>query len=79
MGELAVLGRPGDTKLKWDPEKPFEVEQARRRFEQLIKEGYRAHRIKAGGNDNDLAEEITEFDPNARRITLSKPMALSGG
>jgi len=72
MGELAVMGRQGDTKIIWDSDKPDEVENARRTFNDLRKKGYLAFSVK--GKDGAKGEQISEFDPEAERLILAPPM-----
>lgn len=72
MGELATMGRTGDTKLIWDPSKKDEVDAAKRMFDDLRKKSYLAFLVAKKG---DKGEQIREFDPKAERIILAPPMA----
>ncbi len=76
MGQIAILGKPGDTRLMWDKTKPDEVRVARRMFDDLRGKGYLAFSVieKAVG---DKGEQITEFDPNAEKIIMAA--AMRGG
>jgi hypothetical protein len=70
-GLLSTLGRSGDTKLMWDRGNKAEVDNARRTFRDLMKDGYLAY--KARGKKGDQGEQIREFDPDAERIILVRP------
>jgi hypothetical protein len=72
MGELAILGRSGDTKIVWDRNRPEEVENARRTFDSLRKQGYLAWSVR--GRDGEKDEQIHAFDPDAERLILAPPM-----
>ena len=69
---FAVMGPEGDTKTIWDPEKPDEVENARRTFDTLKKKGYVAYRVQ--GKDGEKGEVMHEFDPKAARMIMALPM-----
>jgi len=74
MGEMAVLGKEGDTKFMWDPKVDFEVDDARARFDKYIKEGYLAFHVDKEGNK---AKPMKKFDPKAGKIILTP--APTGG
>ena len=74
MGEMAILGREGDTKLIWSSENADEVEHARKTFEDMTKKGFSAFKVKKMGGQG---ERITEFDSEAEKMILV-PM-LRGG
>ena len=66
---LAAL--EGDIKLEWDPSNATEVENCRKFFEDKKKEGYYAYRMKKLGGQG---ERIYEFDKDAERIIIVKPI-----
>lgn len=72
MGVIEVMDRKGETKIIWDSEKPAEVANAKRTFDDLTKQGYWAH--KAVGKDGATGERITEFDPEAERMVFHAQM-----
>lgn len=72
MGEMAVMGRSGDTKVIWDADNETEVENARRTFKELTGKGFAAWSVKGRNGDKD--HRITEFDPEAERVILVPPM-----
>jgi hypothetical protein len=74
-GEMAIMGPEGDTKTIWDADKPEEVENARRTFNELREKGYYAYQVK--GDDASKGERMTEFDPDAERMIMAPP--LMGG
>lgn len=69
---MEVMDHTGDTKKIWDPTQPVEVEDARRSFEKLKKEGYAAFSVKEDGTAGVV---IQEFDASAGRIIMRPPMA----
>lgn len=72
MGELAIMGRPGDTKVIWSRDRPEEVENARRTFDDLRKKGYLAWSVR--GRDGEKDVQIHAFDPDAERLIMAPPM-----
>ena len=73
-GEMRVLGRDGDTKVIWNSERPEEVEQAQRTFNELTKKGYSAFSVK---KDGEKGSRMAEFDAEEEKMILV-PM-LRGG
>lgn len=71
MGELATMGRAGDTKLIWDAGNEPEVENARRTFDDLRGKGFLAFAVKAKG---EKGAQIREFDADAEKIIMVPPM-----
>lgn len=71
MGELRTMGREGDLKTVWDPEKPDEVAGAKAQFTAMLAKGYHAYAVKKNG---DKGERITEFDPESAKIILAPQM-----
>jgi len=70
--ELACIDLTGDTKITWDPSNEDEVEAAEATFDRLRGKGYLAYTVD---EDGEQGEVITKFDPQARRIILTPPMA----
>ncbi len=73
MGELAILGREGDTKTIWSKNDPDEVEAAKKQFASLIAKGFQAFEVK--GKEGEKGERATAFDANAERYIFAKPLA----
>jgi len=72
MGVLRTLGRPGDTKIAWDPENPKEVEFAKQAFYDAKKKGFAAFKVLTLGRKGG---RIYEFDKKAKEIILVPPAA----
>ena len=68
---LAVMGREGDVRVMWNPDNAAEVAVARKTFDDLRKKGHLAFAVKTSG---EKGSQITEFDPQAEKITLAPPM-----
>lgn len=71
-GEMAIMGREGDTKVLWDKTKPIEVEVAKITFDKLIKDGYSAYAVSDTGDKK--GSPVREFDSNAERLIFIPPM-----
>lgn len=71
MGQLAVMGRKGDTKIIWSADNADEVGNARRAFDDLRGKGFMAYAVADRGRKG---EQITEFAPDAERLILVPPM-----
>lgn len=73
MGQLAVMGRAGDTKVIWDPNNADEVEAARAQWDKLV--GERKFAAFAVGPKGQKADRLKEFDPSIEKVILVPPMA----
>ena len=74
MATMHVLGRHGDSELRWNPAQPRSVARAQRRFARYQQGGYLAFSAREPGGE---ATHIREFDPEAEEIVLTRP--LMGG
>jgi hypothetical protein len=74
VGELRILGPSGDTRLAWNPADIGEVASVRRRFDEIIREGYLVFELEEGTKEG---RQIRTFDPDAREMRAFRP--LSGG
>lgn len=66
MGEIATLGRSGHTVVKWDETLPKTVDEARVKFDGMLKSGFAAFETIAEGP----AVQTREFHPTAERIVM---------
>jgi hypothetical protein len=71
-GLLTTLDATGDTRHMWDKSNEDEVAGARALFEDMTGRGYLAYR--AEGKRGTKGTVIREFDPDAERIILVKPL-----
>ena len=71
MGELAVMGTKGDTKIIWSADSKDEVANAKRTFDDLRKKGYLAFAVRGTG---EKGEQVTAFDASAEKLILAPPM-----
>lgn len=74
MGELRILGPSGDTRLAWNPADTEDVATVRRRFDEIIREGYLVFELEG---DSKEGRQVRTFDPDARELRAFRP--LSGG
>ncbi|WP_309493167.1 hypothetical protein [Candidatus Hecatella orcuttiae] len=68
MGELKVFLE--NKKVKWSESDPSSVEEAKKIFQEKLKQGWLAYKRK-----KHLRKVTTEFDPEADEITLAPPVA----
>ena len=68
---LEVMGKEGDIKITWDPDKKKEVKAAKETFEKLVAEDYKAFVMCEEGNKGD---QLDKFDPEAERIMMVAPV-----
>lgn len=71
MGQLRVMDRRGDTATLWDTNNATETDEARKRFDEVIAQGYMAYSVPAAGGTGTL---VRTFDPEAERIVMSQRM-----
>lgn len=71
-GEMAVMGKEGDTKIIWSADNEHEVENARRSFDYFRSQGFTAFRVE--GADGAQGELIREFDPALSQIIFIPQM-----
>jgi len=64
--------RQGDHRIMWDRGNADEVAAARKAFRDLTGKGFLAYR--AEGKRGDQGEQIREFEPEAERIILVRPV-----
>jgi hypothetical protein len=71
MNEFKVLDPNGHTSTTWDTDNPEDVATARRIFDGLTEQGYRAFRI-----NKDAGESVPRkaFDPKERETLLVPPI-----
>lgn len=74
-GEMAIMGKEGDTKIIWDQNNNDEVENAKATFDRLRGKGYLA--FKVVGKEGDKGEQMNDFDPKVERIIFAPQ--LRGG
>lgn len=70
MNEFKVLDPNGHTRTVWDPENPSEVEEARRKFNELMRRGFRAFRVGDGGDGVPRGT----FDPKEKETLFVPPI-----
>lgn len=74
MGELRILGPSGDTRLAWNPSDVDDVASVRRRFDEIVREGYLVFELEENTKEG---RQVRTFDPDARELRAFRP--LSGG
>lgn len=71
---MKFLSEKGDERLVWDMDSGPEAKQAKNKFNELIKKGYKAYSVDHKGEKN---RKITEFDVEAEEI-LMVPETIKG-
>jgi hypothetical protein len=64
---LKILDTTGDTRITWDKENGKEALEAKQKFQDLLKQGYKAYSVTASGNKG---RKIDEFDVDAQEILM---------
>jgi len=72
VGVLRILGPSGDTRVGWSPTAPDEVEDVRRRFDEIIREGYLVFELDEVTKDG---RQVRTFDPNTAELRAFRPLA----
>jgi hypothetical protein len=72
VGVLRILGPSGDTRVAWSPTAPDEVEDVRRRFDEIIRDGYLVFELDA---DTKEGRQVRTFDPNTTELRAFRPLA----
>lgn len=73
---MLVMDRTGHTTVTWDTRDPASVNDARREFQRLIREGYSAFAMNIVSNDRgevvveEKGNRISEFNPEAGRVMM---------
>lgn len=72
MGVLRILGPTGDTRVAWSPAAPDEVEDVRRRFDEIISDGYLVFSLDG---DTKEGRQVRTFDPDTAELRAFRPLA----
>ncbi|MHC4311206.1 MAG: hypothetical protein ACYSW3_01895 [Planctomycetota bacterium] len=68
MGEMRIIDGTGDTKLIWDKNNQAEVDNARKTFNDLVKnKKFAAFSVKKSGDKKD---QVYKFSPNAEKLIM---------
>lgn len=67
---MKILCDKGDERLTWDREEGTEAKQAKKRFEDLLSQGYKAYSVDEKGKKN---RRIEEFDVDAQELLMIPP------
>lgn len=72
---LEIMDKGGDTKLRWDPSNPDEVENARRTFNELKAKNFMAFSVEGTKGNRRQGSVLQAFDATAERVIMTPPMA----
>jgi len=72
VGVLRILGPSGDTRVDWSPAVPGEVEDVRRRFDEIIREGYLVFELDEHTKEG---RQVRTFDPESKQLRAFRPLA----
>ena len=72
MGVLRILGPDGDARLTWEATDAEEVETVRRRFDEIIREGYLVFELDPQTKEG---ERVRTFDPRTSELRAFRPLA----
>lgn len=71
-GQLKILGEKGDERIAWNKEDGRQALEAKEKFEDHLKKGWKAYSVDSKGNKRMLIEE---FDIDAEEILMIPPTA----
>ena len=74
MGKLNILGPKGHTEVAWSKTDEISLDEARRRFDELVRDGFLTYKTDPTTNESEV---IRRFDPAAAVITALRP--IQGG
>lgn len=69
---LKILSEKGDERIVWDRDNGREAKEAKGKFQEFLKKGYKAYSVDNKGNKN---RRIEEFDVDAEEILMIPPTA----
>ncbi len=72
MGVLRILGPSGDTRVTWDSTDLDEVADVRRRFDEIIRQGYLVFELDSRTMQGT---QVRRFNPRARELRAFRPLA----
>ena len=64
---MKILDVTGDTRITWDKENGKEALEAKQKFQDLLKQGYKAYSVTVSGSKG---RRIEEFDVDAQEILM---------
>jgi hypothetical protein len=72
LGVLRILGPSGDTRVAWNPTDLDDVAQVRRRFDEIVREGYLVFELD---EETKEGRQIRRFEPQAGELRAFRPLA----
>ena len=72
MGVLRILGPDGDTRVLWETTDAGSVETVRRRFDEIIREGYLVFELDPITKEGD---RVRTFDAGVTELRAFRPLA----
>ena len=72
MGVLRILGPSGDVRVAWDPSDIDTVDDVRRRFDEIIAEGYLVFELEPRTKEG---RQVKTFDPRTDELRAFRPLA----
>lgn len=71
LGVLRILGPHGDVAVTWDPKVDEDVEEVRRRFDEIVEQGYLVFDLDPETREG---RQVRDFDPDAQELRAFRPM-----
>jgi hypothetical protein len=71
-GVLRILGPSGDARVAWDRADSASVDEVRRRFDEIIEDGYLVFELEEGSLEG---RQVHEFDPAMKELRAFRPLA----
>jgi hypothetical protein len=71
VGVLRILGPTGDETLTWDEKVEPDVEEVRRRFDDIVRQGYLVFELDEATKEG---RQVRRFEPEFRQLRAFRPM-----
>ena len=75
QGEMRVMCSSGDDTILWDPQSQKSIDNAKKKFDEYVKKGYKVYRLD--GKDKKTGRQLTEFPTFAAKL-LFVPKIVGG-
>ena len=73
MNIIRVMDGTGDSHIYWDPQDDKSIKNAKKKFEDFVKKGYKPYRVD--GEEKKTGWPLKDFPEFAGTLVLIPPMA----
>ena len=75
QGEMRIMCSSGDDTILWDPQSQKSIDNAKKKFDEYVKKGYKVYRLDE--KDKKSGRQLTEFPTFAAKL-LFVPKIVGG-